>query len=372
MPLPRPNPLRLRTTPRLRGEMPLPRTNPHAGEQPIIRYVADGHPQRAPEGTSLAQALQYPRSGTGRMTLMFYPRPSEEDVRQLGEAWELHPVLLEDILLGHQRPKLERYGNVLFVVLRSARYDDAAEEVDFAEIHLLMRPGAVAVLCQDGRWVDGSTAPDLDQDHPLTSYRPDPSELADENLLQLGPEAVVYRVLDEVVDGYLPVLRGLTIDKEQIERQVFSGDAAAAERIYLLSQEVIDTQQSLTSLADIIDDLHQGFHKYRIPDDLRAYLGDVADHLERARSRILDLREALSQILDVNSILVAQQQNEDMKKISGWAAILFAPTLIGAIYGMNFDHMPELHWAFGYPLSLGLMIALMIGLYVWFKRSKWM
>lgn len=320
----------------------------------------------------MADALTFPEGGPDRMTLLLYPHPGETDVHELGRAWDLHPVLLEDLLIGHQRPKLERYGDVLFVVLRSARYDDPAEEVVFTEFHLLLRPGAIAVLCQDGRWLDGSDQLDLDEDHPLTAYRPDPSDLSDDNLLQLGPEAVMYRVLDEIVDGYLPVLRGLTVDKEQIERQVFSGDAAAAERIYRLSQEVIDTQQALGSIADIIDALHDGFEKYAIPDDLRAYLGDVDDHLRRCRARIRDLRDALSQILDVNAILVAQRQNEDMKKISAWAAILFAPTLIGAIYGMNFTNMPELNWRFGYPMSLAAMVALGTGLYIWFRRSKWM
>lgn len=356
------------------GSVPrFPAADPaEAQKQPIVRYITDGHPTTPPDGTTMAQDLAFPQSGPDRMTLLFYPDPSRADITELGEAWDLHPVLLEDLLLGHQRPKIDRYGDVLFMVVRSARYIDSIEEVDFAEFHLLMRPGTVALLCQDGRWIDGSAAPNLDEDHPLTAFRPDPSGISSDNLLQLGPEAVMYRILDQIVDGYLPVLRGLTLDKEQIERQVFSGDAAAAERVYRLSQEVIDTQQSLTSIDDIIDSLRDGFDKYDIPDDLRAYLDDVSDHLTRARSRISDLREALSQILEVNSILVAQRQNEDMKKISAWAAILFAPTLIGAIYGMNFDNMPELHWKYGYPFSLALMVALGAGLYVWFKRSKWM
>lgn len=131
-------------------------------------------------------------------------------------------------------------------------------------------------------------------------------------------------------------------------------------------------QQAVSSLREVVNALQEGFDKYNIPEQLQTYLDDVSDHLTRANSRSSDLRESLSQILNVNATLVAQRQNEDMKKISGWAAILFAPTLIGAIYGMNFDVMPELHWTFGYPMAIGAMVAFAALLYVIFKRSKWM
>lgn len=320
----------------------------------------------------MADALRFSQGGPSRMSLFFYPAPSQEDILELGQAWDLHPVLLEDLLTGHQRPKVERYGDVLFLVARSARYIDQTEEVDFAEFHILVRPGAVAVLCQDGRWIDGSEAPSLDDDHPLTSTERERPVLADVNLLTLGPEAVAYRLLDTIVDGYRPVLMGLMVDKEQIERQVFSGDAAVAERIYRLSQEVIDMQQTVSSVADVVETLRADVDTNEIPGELEAYLDDVADHLAHAATRANDLRDSLSQILNVNATLVAQRQNEDMKKISGWAAILFAPTLIGAIYGMNFDQMPELHWAYGYPLAILMMVALGVVLYVVFKRSRWM
>lgn len=362
---------RIRRTDRAR-EQGDGRAGHDVGAAPTIRYVAGGVPGRRPDGDSMAEALEFSRAAADRMVMFFYPQPGREQVVELGEAWDLHPLLLEDLLHAHQRPKLERYGDVLFLVVRSARYVDAQEEVDFSEFHLLLRPGAVAVLCQDGRWIDGTPGPQLDEEHPLTSTRRERTVLEDVNLLELGPEAVLYRVLDTIVDGYDPVLKGLRIDQEQIERQVFSGDAAVAERIYRLSQEVIDMQQAISSLRDVIDDLQAGFGKYEIPGELRAYLDDVADHLARAASRVRDLRDALSQILDVNATLVAQRQNEDMKKISGWAAILFAPTLIGAIYGMNFDGMPELHWTYGYPMAIGMMVALGVLLYVIFKRSRWM
>jgi len=338
----------------------------------LTQYVSDGRPTRQPQGASVIDALHFGQSEPDRMAMLFYPAPSVAEVSELADAWDLHPLLREDLLNARQRPKLERYGEVLFIVARSARYIDEEEEVDFAEFHILVRPGAVAVLCQDGRWIDGTDGTDFDEVQAMMPDRRERTMLADENLLRLGPEAVVYRLLDAIVDGYAPVLHGLSIDKEQIERQVFSGDAAVAERIYRLSQEVIDIQQAVSSLTDVLDALRAGFGKYDIPDELQSYLGDVSDHLTRAASRSSDLRATLSQILSVNATLVAQRQNEDMKKISGWAAIIFAPTLIGAVYGMNFDVMPELQWAYGYPMAIGLMVVFAVSLYAIFKRSKWM
>lgn len=336
-----------------------------------IRHLIDGRLTPAPHTATIADALAFARAAPERMALFLFPSPSSADIDELSAAWGLHPILAEDLRHGGQRPKLERYGDVLFVVVRSARYVDEREDVDFSEFHVLVRPGAIAVLCQDGRWIDGAdsaTPPDGDD----VVARGDATLLSDENLLRLGPEAVLYRLLDAVVDGYAPVLRGLTVDKEEIERQVFSGDAAVAERIYRLSQEVIDLQHATSSLANVLMALREGFGRYAIPELLQAHLQDVSDHLTRAQTEALELRHALSQILQVNGTLVSQRQNEDMKKISGWAAILFAPTLIGAIYGMNFDSMPELHWAYGYPLAIGAMVLLAATLYVVFKRKNWM
>ncbi|WP_245866795.1 magnesium and cobalt transport protein CorA [Serinibacter salmoneus] len=312
------------------------------------------------------------------MTLSLYPDPTRERVAELGAAWDLHPVLLEDLHTGHQRPKLERHGQDLFLVVRSARYLDATEEIALEEFHLLLRPGAVAVLCQDGRWIDGTDAHAMDPEGSDPASRRIAALLADDDLLRLGPRAVAYRFLDAVVDAYLPVLRGLVVDKEQIERQVFTGDPAATERIYRLSQEVVELQQASTGLADVLE-AFRDVSRQAVDgaaadgeDPLAAYLEDVADHLARVNDQVADLREALTQILTVNATIVAQRQNEDMKKISGWAAILFAPTLVAAIYGMNFDRMPELAWPWGYPFAMVGMVAFSVILYVVFRRRRWM
>lgn len=342
---------------------------PAEGLSRRIRYVDGGRLVTASPETTVHSASEFTDADETRTALLLYPKPVPEDIAELATAWDLHPLLVEDLLHGGQRPKLERYGDALFLVVRSAWYVDAQEDVDFAEFHVVVRPRAVAVFCQDGRWIDGADA----NDASVAAERGDATLLHDhQELLQHGPEAIMYRLLDAIVDGYAPVLRGLSIDREQIERQVFTGDAAVTERIYRLSQEVIDLQQATSGLAEVLTGLEDGFSRYDIPEELQSYLQDVADHLSRAETQVRDLRESLAQILTVNGTLVAQRQNEDMKKISGWAAILFAPTLIGAIYGMNFENMPELNWTFGYPLAIGVMLAFAVVLYIIFKRQKWM
>jgi len=307
----------------------------------------------------------------GRFEMRLYPAPSAAQVDELAESWQLHPLLVEDLQLGGQRPKLERYGDVLFLVIRSARYLDAAEDVDFAEFHILVRPDAVAILCQDRQWIDGTDAEGIAA-AALSEHRYGPALFESQELLRLGPEAVAYWLLDVIVDAYSPVLRGLEIDKEQVERQVFTGDTAAAVRIYRLGQEVIDLQHTVSGVSGVLDALRGGFGKHGIPSELQTYLQDVSDHLAQASTRVAELRDAFSQILDVNSTLVAQRQNEDMKKISGWAAILFAPTLIAAIYGMNFANMPELSWPLGYPIAVGVMVLFAVVLWLVFRLKKWM
>ncbi|WP_313813477.1 magnesium and cobalt transport protein CorA [Glutamicibacter sp.] len=338
---------------------------------PVFRFVEDGVVRPAPDGTTAASALEFSHASQDRISLGLFPAPDFSDIQELAEAWDLHPVLVEDLLHAGQRPKFERYGDVKLLVIRSALYIDDLEEVQLSEFHILFRHGAIAILCQDNRWIDGTPGDEWARAILTDEVASGQQLLSDPKLLRFGSEAVLYRLLDEIVDGYVPVLQGLGIDKEQIERQVFSGDTSVTERIYRLSQEVIDMQQTTVSLTEVVQALTAGFSKYNVPEELQAYLQDVNDHLTRAHTQTMEYREALSQILNVNATLVAQRQNEDMKKISGWAAILFAPTLIAAVYGMNFDDMPELHWAYGYPLALFVMVAFATALYGIFKWRKW-
>ncbi|MGW6914880.1 magnesium and cobalt transport protein CorA [Kitasatospora sp. NPDC054939] len=329
----------------------------------------DGRRIQAPSG--LADIYRELPGKPGTMAWIGLYRPAEAQLLEAAEKFNLHELAVEDAIVAHQRPKLERYGDTLFVVLRAARYLDDVEEVDFGEIHLFVGPDFVLT-------VRHSQAPDLSAVRSRLE--------ADPELLALGPEAVLYAVLDAVVDGYAPVIAGLQHDIDEIETEVFGGDPQVSRRIYELSREVIEFQRATRPLLEIMKSLEAGFGKYGTDDELQRYLRDVADHATYAAERVDGFRQMLQNILTVNATLVSQRQNEEMKqlaeaghaqndeikKISAWAAILFAPTLIGTVYGMNFEAMPELKWAFGYPFAIALMALVCTGLYLVFKRRDWL
>jgi magnesium transporter len=298
-------------------------------------------------------------------------RPDPDEVASLASEFQLHELAVEDAIVAHQRPKLERYGDVLFVVLRPARYVDEIEEVEFGEIHVFVGPDFVLT-------VRHSEAPDIAAVRRRMESSPE--------LLRRGPEVVLYAILDTVVDGYIPVVAGLENDIDEIEIEVFSGDPRVSRRIYDLSREVTDFRRATLPLTGVLAALSAGFAKYGVDDELQRYLRDVEDHLTAVVERVDEFRFLLRDMLTVNATLVAQQQNEEMKaltqvsnaqneevkKISAWAAILFAPTLIGTVYGMNFENMPELGWPHGYPLALCLMVVTCLTLYAVFKRRGWL
>jgi magnesium transporter len=324
-------------------------------------YV-DGRRLHSPE--TLADTYRMFRDEPRSMAWIGLYRPSEEQLMSLARQFALHELAVEDAIVAHQRPKLERYGDTLFVVLRPARYLDDAEEVDFGELHVFV--GRDFVLT-----VRHSETPDL----AVVRRRME----SDPELLARGPEAVLYAILDAVVDGYAPVVAGLQNDIDEIETEVFRGEARVSRRIYELSREVVEFQRATRPLMGILDALVAGFEKHGIDEELRSYLRDVTDHATTVVERVDSFRQMLQDILTVNATLVTQAQNEEMKaqneevkKISAWAAILFAPTLIGTIYGMNFRQMPELHWYYGYPFALALMVAVCATLYLIFKGRGWL
>jgi magnesium transporter len=298
-------------------------------------------------------------------------RADNDQLSSLAREFQLHELAVDDAVRAHQRPKLERYGPTLFVVLRTARYLDATEELEFGEVHVFVGPDFVLTIRH-------SEAPDLARVRQRLEHEP--------GLLRHGPEAVLYGILDEVVDAYRPVVDGVENDVEEIEVQVFGGDPGVSRRIYELTREVLEFQRVTRPLHGVVTGLIGGFDKYGIDDELRNYLRDVADHLTQIVDRLDALRQLLQNILAVNATLVAQQQssemqalteasyaqNEEVKRVSAWAAILFAPTLIGTIYGMNFETMPELDWFFGYPIALMLMVLTCVTLYTAFKRRNWL
>lgn len=354
---------------------PAPKETPPAPEPAEVASVVqaalyrDG--VRVSTPASLAETFRELREQPSGMAWIGLARPTEAELLSLAAEFDLHPLSVEDAMEAHQRPKLERYGETLFVVLSAARYLDAVEEVDFGELHVFVGPDFVIT-------VRHGAAPDLSAVRRRMEDSPE--------LLRLGPEAVLYAILDSVVDGYVPVVFGVQNDIDEIETEVFRGDPAVSRRIYELSREMVEFQRATRPLVGMLHSLMAGFAKYGTDEELQRYLRDVADHVTHTSERVDGFRQALTDILTVNATLVTQQQNaemralaeagfeqnEEIKKISSWAAILFAPTLVGTIYGMNFDHMPELTWRFGYPFAIGLMGVVCVSLYFIFKRRHWL
>ncbi|MGW3470090.1 magnesium/cobalt transporter CorA [Saccharopolyspora sp. NPDC000995] len=340
-------------------------------DRPLVDTAIYRDGRRVATPSSLAETYRHLPGAAGTMAWIGLYRPAEEELLAAAEEFDLHKLSVEDAIVAHQRPKIERYGETLFVVLRAARYLDESEEVSFSELHLFIGPNFVLT-------VRHGQAPDL----AAVRHRME----ADPDLLGRGPEAVLYAVLDNVVDGYAPVIAGLQNDIDEIETEVFGADPHVSRRIYELSREVIEFQRATGPLLGILRSLEAGFEKYGIDEELQRYLRDVTDHATTVAERVDGFRQMLDNILTVNATLVTQAQNEEMKKmteasyaqneeikkISAWAAILFAPTLIGTVYGMNFDAMPELHWGLGYPFALVLMAAVCLGLYAIFKRRGWL
>ena len=319
---------------------------------------------------SLEETFELARDKKGLAWIGLY-RPDEAELRAVADEFELHELPVEDAISAHQRAKMERYGSTLFMVLLPARYLDDVEKVEFGELHVFVGPNFVIT-------VRHAESPDLHVVRRRLENSPE--------LLCMGPEAILYAILDQVIDEYAPVVAGLENDIDEIEDQLFGGEPAVSKRIYALFGEVIELQRAVHPLMGIFDALEAGFEKYRVDIELQRNLRDVADHVTRVVEQVDGFRALLQNALTVNATLVAQQQNDEMramtatslaqneevKKISAWAAILFAPTLVGTVYGMNFDNMPELHWRFGYPLAVVLMIVLGFGLYFVFKRRHWL
>lgn len=366
----------LRPRPRRRPAAPFsapdsgPRPPSPPRRSPVVAAAIYDDGERTASFAKLSDVFHALRSRSGGMAWIGLERPDEAVLNSLAEEFDLHPLAVEDAIQAHQRPKIERYGDTLFVVLHAARYDDAAERVEFSELHVFIGPDFVVT-------VRHGASPDLSAVRNRLEK--------DRRMLVRGPEAVLYAILDDVVDGYAPVVAGLENDIDEIESEVFGGDPEVSRRTYELSRQVVDFQRAVRPAQGICASLAKGAEKYDVDLELQAYLRDVADHLTEAADRIDSYRAALRDILTVNSTLVAQRQNEEMKhlsevslrqgeevkKISGWAAILFAPTLVGTVYGMNFEVMPELGWTWGYPAALVAMAAVSIGLFGVFRGKRW-
>ncbi|HUQ22790.1 MAG TPA: magnesium/cobalt transporter CorA [Gaiellaceae bacterium] len=282
--------------------------------------------------------------------------PSADEFDSVRREFDLHELAVEDAIKAHQRPKLEAYDESLFLVLKTARYLEAEETVEFGEIQVFIGDGFIITVRH------GETA--LHDVRLRMEQRPD--------LLGCGPGAALYAIVDRIVDDYAPVAAGLDRDIREIEGEVFSQSRNnQAERIYKLKREVLELHDAVAPLVSPVDRLARGHHEI-VHEDVRAYFRDVHDHLLRVVAEVESFRDLLTSVLAANLTQVSVRQNEDVRRISAWAAIIAIPTMIAGIYGMNFEHMPELASQYGYPIVLGVILAACVSLYTYFRRIGWL
>ena len=294
--------------------------------------------------------------GEGAFVWLGVVEPSAEEFDAIAREFDLHELAVEDAIKAHQRPKVERFGDTLLVVVKTASYVDSEEVIEIGELLLFVNP-AFIVTVRHGKGELGEVRTRVEQ-------RPD--------LLEHGTGTVLYAILDHVVDGYEEAAQGVDVDIQEVEREVFSsGETNPAERIYKLEREVLDFHRAVAPLSEEVDEIARGRFE-EIPDALHEYFRDVHDHLRRVEGRIVGFRELLDGALQANLTQVSVRQNEDMRKISAWVAIIAVPTMVAGIYGMNFDHMPELHWRYGYPAVLVFIAIVCLLLYRRFRRAGWL
>jgi magnesium transporter len=303
--------------------------------------------------------LEHAYEGRGPDTFVWIGlyEPTEEEFDSLRREFKLHPLAVEDAIHAHQRPKLEVFSDMVLLVLKTARYVDPIEVVELGELLVF-----------------------LGHDYVITVRHGEASELkpvrdaleAQPERLRCGPGAVLHAILDQVVDDYGPAIDGLQEDIDEVETELFSGERSnPAERIYRLLREVLEFRRASAPLIDPIEKLAAGRFA-QVDPTIRDYFRDVNDHLIRARDQLDGMHDLLASSLQANLAQVAVRQNEDMRRISAWVAIIAVPTAVAGIYGMNFEDMPELTWTYGYPAVLLVMLTICTSLYWYFRRSGWL
>jgi len=282
--------------------------------------------------------------------------PDPAELREVADRFDLPELAVEDAMQAHQRPKIEDYDEGYFLVLHTARYLDDVEVVEFGEVHVFTGPGFVIVV-RHGAASELHEARERLEEHP--------------ELLREGPAAAVWAITDKIVDDYEPVMAGLENDVEEVEVSVFGERSDETKRVYFLRRELAEFYRAVHPLLQPLELLISTEHP-ETSSLLRDHLRDVTDHVKRIEEAIATQRELLAGILGANLAVISVQQNDVVKQISSWAAIITVPTLIASIYGMNFEHMPELHWRFGYPACLFVMAIAGVVLHRILRRAGWL
>ncbi|MGI8528615.1 MAG: magnesium/cobalt transporter CorA [Geodermatophilaceae bacterium] len=318
--------------------------------------------QRIPHEGDYTEAARLARERGGYVWLGLH-EPTAEEVGGIAAEFGLHPLAVEDAVKAHQRPKLERYDDMLFFVLKTCRYVEHEQLTATSDV---IATGEVMIFSG----ADYVVTVRHGEHTPLHGLR----ERLTENpeLLRHGPAAILYAITDLVVDEYVDVAAQVEVDIEELEESVFSPRRTDdIGRIYQLKRELLELRRAVSPLAVPLNTLTERNLKL-VPESMREYFRDVDDHVSRVSDQITGFDELLSSILQASLARVALAENEDIRKISAWVAIAAVPTAVAGIYGMNFDYMPELRWMFGYPLILAVILTACIALYRGFKRSGWL
>jgi len=308
----------------------------------------------------LSDALDQARATGDAFLWVGLHEPSEAEFAHVASEFALHPLAVEDALKAHQRPKLEVYDDSLFVVLKPIVYEPESDRVSSGELMVFMGDSFVVTV----RHGEGA---------PLAEVRRRLE--ADREVLKHGPTAVLYAVSDAIVDHYLDVAGELQVDLEELEADVFApsggNPANTAERIYTAKRQVLEFRRASGPLAGPVARLTAGSVPF-VNERSQPFFRDVNDHLLRSNEQVEGLDRLLSDVLSAHLAQMGVRQNDDMRKISAWAAMAAVPTMVAGIYGMNFDHMPELRWEGSYPVVIVVMAGIVAGLYRVFKRRGWM
>jgi magnesium transporter len=357
-----PAPLRAPPTdrPAPAGRRPRPPAGASGGD-PVVDCAVYVDGRRQPP-VAAGEALEQAREAGGFVWLGLFA-PTEEQLGTIAQQYGLHPLAVEDAVYAHQRPKLEQYDDGLFMVLKTTTYVEHERLTATSEV---IGTGEVMVF--------------LGRDHVITVRHGQHGALAglrsqletQRDLLCLGPAAVLYAVADLVVDGFVEVAGAVEDDVEELEASVFSPQRTDdIGRIYQLKRELLQLRRAVSPLEVPLQKLAERQVDV-VPAPMRSYFRDVQDHAIRVRDQVAAQDELLTSILQASLARTQMTDNEDMRKISAWAGIIAVPTAIAGIYGMNFEHMPELGWRYGYPLVLLVILGACLLLYRGFKRNGWL
>ncbi|WP_441250376.1 magnesium/cobalt transporter CorA [Kitasatospora sp. McL0602] len=357
---------------RRRTDEPFDLLRPGHGESAVVDCAVYQEGRRAGESCSPREAVQRVRLAKQQQAESFswigLHEPTEAEFEGIAKRFGLHPLAVEDAVHAHQRPKVERYDDVLFAVFKTVRYVEHAQLTPTSEVvdtgELMVFVGADFVITVR----HGAHSSLKELRHRLEG------DLDGAALLTKGPSAVLHAIADQVVDDYLLVAERLQNDVDEIEIDVFAnrgGRGADVGRVYQLKREVLEFKRAVTPMLRPMQQLSESVQG-PVDPDIRKYFRDVADHLARVTEQVHGFDELLNSLLQANLAQVSVAQNEDMRKITAWAAIFAVPTMITGVYGMNFDYMPELHHRYGYPIVLGAITVICIGMYRGFRRNGWL